>query len=82
VTIERIREAHQARPFKPFTLRTGGGREYSVRHPEFMAMTPGGRTVIVTHNEESVEMIDLLLVESLHFNGHGKNRPGVSRRRR
>jgi hypothetical protein len=67
VTIDRIREAILARPFKPFRVRTGGGREYEVKHPEFMAITPGGRTIIVTHSREGAEMIDLRLVESLQF---------------
>jgi hypothetical protein len=38
-----------------------------VASPEFLAVTPAGRTIVVTHGEENVEMIDLLLVESLHF---------------
>jgi len=82
MTVERIREAHETRPFKPFTLRTGGGREYAVRHPEFLALTPSGRTIIVTHGEESVEMIDLLLVESIHFDTNGQRRPRRRARRR
>jgi len=80
MTIERIRAVHQAQPFRPFTIRTGGGREYAVRHPECLAVTPNGRTIVVTYGEESLELIDLLLVESIHFNGGGKRR-GEGRRR-
>ena len=29
MTTEQIRKAQQARPFKPFSLRTGGGRKRS-----------------------------------------------------
>jgi len=71
MTIERIRAAHQARPFRPFTLLAGGGREYHIPHPEILAVSPTGRTVFITYGEESLEIIDLLLVESLHF-GDGK----------
>lgn len=81
MTLARLLEAHQARPFQAFTLRTGSGREYHVPHPEFLAVTPGGRTVVVTHGKESVEMIDLLLVESLHF-GNGERKSGRGRKQR
>ena len=74
MTIERLRAVHQARPFRPFTLRTGSGREYHVSHPECLAVTPNGRTIVVTYSEESLEIIDLLLVESLHL-GNGDRRP-------
>ncbi len=67
MTIEQIRKAHQARPFKPFVLRTGDGRQYRVAHPEFLAIMPPGRTVIVVGEDGSYELIDLLLVASLHF---------------
>ena len=75
MTIEQIRKAYQARPFKPFTLRTGGGREYYVPHPEFMLINAPGRTIIVVDQEDgAAELIDLLLVESLHFNNRRRHR--------
>jgi len=74
VTIEQMRKAYEARPFKPFTLRTGGGREYHVPHPEFMLITPPGRTIIVVDQDGAAELIDLLLVESLHFNDRRRHR--------
>ena len=75
MTIEQIRKAHQARPFAPLTLRAGGGREYHVPHPEFMFITPPGRTIIVVDQDGAAELIDLLLVESLHFNKGRRRRP-------
>ena len=74
MTVEQIRKAHQARPFKPFTLRTGGGREYHVPHPEFMFIAPPGRTIFVVDQDGAAELIDLLLVESLHFNNRRRPR--------
>ncbi len=77
MTVEQIRKAHQSRPFKPFTLRTGGGREYHVPHPEFLFITPPGRTIIVVDQDGAAELIDLLLVESLHFS-NGRRRRSAS----
>ncbi len=75
MTIEQIRKAHQAQPFKPFTLRTGGGREYKVPHPDFLFIFPSGRTILVADTDGAGELIDLLLVESLHFENGRKRRP-------
>jgi hypothetical protein len=65
MTIEQVQKAYRATPFKPFTLNLADGRSVTVRHPEFMMMTPGGRTVVVATGDDSVEIIDLLLVTSL-----------------
>ena len=73
MTIEQLRRAHQNRPFEPFTIHLADGREVRVRHPEFLAEFPGGRSIIVTLADQSWEVIDLLLVTSLHF-GNGKAR--------
>jgi hypothetical protein len=81
MTIDQIRKAHQARPFRPFTLRTGGGRAYEIRHPELLAIIPPGRTVVVACDDGTAELLDLLLVESLHFSNGRKRRsqrPGMS----
>ncbi|MEW6253134.1 MAG: hypothetical protein AB1716_21050 [Planctomycetota bacterium] len=80
MTIEQIRKAHQAQPFRPFTLRTGGGREYEIPHPELLAIIPPGRTIVVACADGTAELLDLLLVESLHFhNGRRRGRrPGMS----
>jgi hypothetical protein len=63
VTIEQLRKAHNARPFRSFTIRTGGGREYRVPHPEFMWIHPAGRTFGIADPDGSIELLDLLLVE-------------------
>jgi hypothetical protein len=82
MTTDQIRKAWRAQPFKPFTLRTGGGREYEVRHPEMMLIIPPGRTLVIACDDGTAELVDLLLVESLHLNNGRKRRspprPGMS----
>jgi hypothetical protein len=64
---------HQARPFRPFRIHIADGRHLDVAHCEFLAHTPSGRTVIVTKEDETFEVIDLLLVTSLELiNGMAK----------
>ena len=81
MTIQQLKNAHQKRPFVPFSIRTANGRDYPVPHPEFMMITPPGRTVVVTDNEGTVDTIDLLLVASLSF-GNGKPKARSTRRRK
>ena len=75
MTIEQLREAHQARPFKPFRICLADGREIKVPHPEFLLAPPGAsRTFVVATSSETYKVIDLLLVTSLDFDGAGRGR--------
>ncbi len=73
MTCEQLRKVHQARPFEPFRLFLADGREFAVRHPEFLAQFPGGRSIVLTLEDQSFEVIDLLLVTSIHV---GDGKPG------
>ena len=65
MTIEQLRQMHQARPFSPFRVHMADGRYLDVNHPEFLAHTPAGRTITIARQDDSFEVIDLLLVTSL-----------------
>jgi hypothetical protein len=39
---QRVREFVHATPFKPFFIRTAGGKQYRINHPDFIAV--GGPT--------------------------------------
>ncbi len=77
--IDELRKVHRARPFQPFSLRLADGREYAVRHPEFMAVFPSGRTVIVTDTDDAFDIIDTALVVSVHV-GNGRSRRSPRKR--
>ncbi len=77
MTIEKLRELHQARPFTPFTIHIADGREVHVVSPEFMGFSPSGRLAHVFYADDRSEFIDLLLVASVEL-GNGARR----RRRR
>lgn len=68
MTTEQLPKLMRARPFQPFVIRTADGREVEVRHPEAIAY-PGGRIAVVVGPDESVEIIDLLLVPTLRVAG-------------
>jgi hypothetical protein len=69
MTIEQLRGVHQARPFRPFVIRLADGRALSVPHSEFLSHSPTGRTVIVYHDDETLSIVDLLLVTEIEVLG-------------
>jgi hypothetical protein len=60
-----IREAAHAQPFQPFRLRLADGREVLIPHPDFIAVSPNGRRVIVFHSDESMSILEPLLIVSV-----------------
>ena len=71
VTLEELRRHHRAQPFRPFVLHTADGAEFAVGHPEVLAISPAGRTIIVMTPDGAHDTIDLLLVASIH-SGNGQ----------
>lgn len=45
--INELRKLQKAEPFRILTLHLTNGRSFVVPHPEFMAIAPNGRMVIV-----------------------------------
>jgi hypothetical protein len=65
MTIEQLRSIHGARPFRAFNIRTADGREIRVAHPDCLAMSQTGRTVVIVNPDDSLSMVDMLLVTEL-----------------
>ena len=43
MTIQQLRAAYKATPFRPFTLHMADGRSFPVPHPDFLSMSPTGQ---------------------------------------
>ena len=50
--IEKIRELVHAAPFQPCTLSAAGGTPVYVAHPDFIALSPNGQTILVYGAED------------------------------
>ena len=78
MTIDRIRELYYAQPFRPFILHLADGRQIPVMHQEFLMALPNGRTFYVCQPDETVNIVDLLLVTDVEIkpqaNGPAKRR--------
>ena len=75
MTIEQLRNAYSAQPFRPFIIHLADGREIPVRHREFMMAVPSGRTVVVCQPDDTLNIIDLLLVTDLEIAPSAKSSP-------
>jgi len=74
--IARLREVHQARPFRAFTLQLADGTAVDVPHPECLAFYPQNpRSVIVALPDGAAKIIDLLLVAAVHVGNSRARRP-------
>ena len=51
MTIEQLRAAHRAQPFRPFVMHLADGREIPVKHLDLIMTAPSVRTVIVYQEE-------------------------------
>jgi hypothetical protein len=67
--IDKIRELVHRAPFQPFTILTAGGDPAHVPHPDFIALAPNGRTVLVYGATGSYAVIDVLLVSQIEVQG-------------
>lgn len=65
MTTEQFRTTLHLQPFRPFTIRMADGRTFPVSHPDFVAQSPSGRTVIVIQPDDSYSVLDLLLMTEL-----------------
>ncbi len=73
MTIERLREVHRAQPFRPCALHLADGGQIRVSHPESLAYSPTGRTIVVVSPDDRTQFVDLLLVSRIEI-GNGRRR--------
>jgi hypothetical protein len=80
MTIEQLRNVSNAQSFQPIVMHLADGRAIPVMHREFMASAPSGRTITVYQPDDTLNVIDLLLVTDLEIkratNGSGRRRKG------
>jgi hypothetical protein len=65
MTADAIKDALHTVPFVPFALQVVGGKKYAVPHPDFVAISPTGRTLVLYTEGDRSTVIDIALVSQL-----------------
>ncbi len=79
MTIEQLRRAIRATPFRPFTIRMADGGHFPIPHPDFLSVSPAGRTVVIYHTDDSASIVDFLLMTEIELsppNAEGRKATG------
>lgn len=71
MTFAEIKRAKEQAPFRPFTLFISDQRQFEIKHPDFLYLVPGGRTIVLAHEDGGVEILDLVHVTSLKSGANG-----------
>ncbi|HEV2096001.1 MAG TPA: hypothetical protein VGQ82_05815 [Chthoniobacterales bacterium] len=72
--IDEIRKLYHAAPFKPFGIVLTNGRQVRVDHPEFMALSPSGRTIVVFEPDGHLAVDVPLIVATKTFENGARAR--------
>ena len=67
MTIQQLRAAHHAAPFRPYNVHMANGRAFPIPHPDFLSMSPTGRTVIIYQENDDLSILDLLLMTEIEM---------------
>lgn len=54
---DEVRKMMNAEPFAPFFVKTSDGKQYRVRHPDFVAISPKGGRISLYHDDEETSTI-------------------------
>ena len=52
-------------PFNPFKIHLPGAKKIRVPHPDFIAISPSGRTVQVHGSKDEIYTVDVFLITAL-----------------
>lgn len=74
MTIPQLRAAQNAAPFRPFDVHMADGRSFHVPHPDFLSMSPTGRTVIIYEQDDVFSILDLLLMTEIRMTQNSEAR--------
>jgi hypothetical protein len=67
--MDELKAIHLAQPFRPFIIYLGDGRSLLVKHPDFLARSPEGRTAIVFGERRGFAVVDVILITSIEVAG-------------
>jgi len=64
LTTESIREAMRRQPFLPFKIHMRGGKVHEVHHPDYIAVSPTGKSAVIL-NADGMEILNVRLIAEI-----------------
>jgi hypothetical protein len=68
MNIKRIRSFYDQRPVRPFTIHTASGENYTVKHPETMAIDEEDEIIILLPERGKLAMIEMASITEMTQN--------------
>jgi hypothetical protein len=65
MNIERVRSFYCQRPVRPFTIHTASGENYTVNHPETMAIDEDDEVIFLLPGPGKLAMIDMASITEI-----------------
>jgi hypothetical protein len=65
VTIKRLREHLEMRPFHPMVVRTVSGVRHQIKHPDYLFIPPVGDTFLIVEPNGTMHHIGISYVEAV-----------------
>jgi hypothetical protein len=62
---DEVRRLLHASPFVPFFVKTSDGKQYRVRHPDYVAISPRGGRITVYADEETSTTLSALHIRAV-----------------
>lgn len=69
-----IRNLLYAEPFMPFVIKSSDGKQYRVKHPDYVAISPKGGRITVYADEEHFAMLSALHIVAVEPTKTGTRR--------
>ncbi len=63
--VETVKELWHASPFVPFHIYMADGQSYFIDHPDFVGISRGASTVMVSTEGDRIAMLDASLISRL-----------------
>ncbi|MEI6239758.1 MAG: hypothetical protein WCR51_05175 [Planctomycetia bacterium] len=67
MTSEQVKATIRQQPFRPFSIRMVDGRSFAVSHPDWVMVSPTGRTAIIFEKDDSYSVVDLMAMSELEI---------------
>jgi hypothetical protein len=82
VTATELRLFWHRAPFVPFDIVVPGRKKFSVPHPGFLSVSPGGRIAHVWTSDDDWASLDIFLITAIEMNSRNGKRKRSPRKRR